>query len=167
MTTDPTAAPSFTDVKGAPDLPPGHPLSDRLRWLKVLFLAALLAASGWHLSWRMDRDVVDVGEMLADPDTHVGGPVLLGNFKVVSIDAEGAELWSPWAVTQASPVPQELQVGDAISLRGTFGPDRRIRASEWKIHELLWLKKLIGLTALALVLLLVTWELLALRRSHA
>lgn len=148
-------------------MPAWHPLSDHLRWLKVLLLAALLAAGGYHLSWRMDRDVVDVGEMLADPAAHVGGPVLLGNFKVVSIGADGAELWSPWAVTHASPVPPELQVGDAISLRGTFGSDQRIEASEWKIHELLWLKKLIGLTALALVLCLVTWELLALRRSHA
>ena len=165
MTTAPTA-PSTTAPRSR-GLPPGHPLSDRFRWLKVLALAALLGAGGWHLSWRMDRDVVDVGEMLAAPEAHAGHPVYLGNFKVVSIEADQAELWSPWAVTRAHPVPPDLQVGDAISLRGTFGLDQRIAAAEWKVHEGLLVKKLIGISALGLVLLLVLWELLALRRARA
>jgi hypothetical protein len=141
--------------------------SNRLRWLKIATLGALLLAGGWHLSWSLDREIVDIGEMLADPAAHVGHPVMLGNFKVVSIDGDQAELWSPWTPAVAHPCPAELRVGDAISLRGTFGADQRILADEWSIHDLLWVKKVIGLTGMALALGLVAWELVALRRARA
>lgn len=141
--------------------------SDRLRGIKIAALAALLLAGGWHLSWRLDRDIVDIGEMLADPGAHAGQPVMLGNFKVVSIDGDQAELWSPWTPAVAYPRPDDLKVGDAISLRGTFQADQRILAEEWSIHHLLWVKKVIGLTGMALTLGLVAWDLVALRRARA
>jgi|ETNmetMinimDraft_26_1059896.scaffolds.fasta_scaffold83132_2 hypothetical protein len=141
--------------------------SDRLRGLKIAALTALLLAGGWHLSWSLDREIVDISEMLADPEAHVGHPVMLGNFKVVSIDGDQVELWSPWTLAVAYPRPDELKLGDAISLRGTFQADQRIRADEWSIHDLLWIKKIIGLSGMALALGLVAWELVALRRARA
>ena len=92
---------------------------------------------------------------------------MLGNFKVVSIDGDQVELWSPWTLAVAYPRPDELKLGDAISLRGTFQADQRIRADEWSIHDLLWIKKIIGLSGMALALGLVAWELVALRRARA
>ncbi len=141
--------------------------TEMLRWLAVLALAALLLAGGWHLSWSLDREITDIGEMLAEPEAHVGEAVMLGNFLVVSVDGDQAELWSPWCVTFAHPHPDDLAVGDAISLRGTFGEDHRIRAAEWRVHEGLWLKKLIGLGAFALVIGLAVWDLLPRRRARA
>jgi len=158
-------APSTTDPRRGRLL--ASLLSDRHRWLKFAALTVLLLGGGWHLSWRLDRDIVDIGEMLADPDAHVGQPVMLGNFKVVAIRGDEAELWSPWTPALAHPCPAELQVGDAVSLRGTFGADHRILADTWSVHELLWLKKAIGLAAMALVIGLVGFELIALRRPRA
>jgi len=159
-----TADPPTTEP--AP-LPSWHPLSDRLRWIKVAVLALVLGAGAWHFSWRLDRNIVDVVEMMAAPQEHAGEQVLLGNFKVIAVDGSEAELWSPWVTVRARPVPADLVAGQAISLSGTFDGVSGVDAATWRIHRELLLKKAIGILALLLCATLASWDLWMHRRSRA
>ena len=150
-----------------PDLPVWHPLSDRLRWVKVAGLIAILGVGAWHLSWRLDRSIVHIDEMIADPDRYAGEPVLLGNFKVLAIEGDAADLWSPWVVVRARPIPADLEEGHAISLTGTFDGVRGVDAVSWRIHHELLLKKAIGILALLLCLALASWDLWMHGRTRA
>jgi len=159
-----TTGPPITEFS---PLPVWHPLSDRLRWIKVAALIALLGAGAVHLSWRLDRLIVRVDEMMADPDVYAGEPVLLGNFKVLAIENGEAELWSPWIVVRVRPIPAGLEVGHAVSLSGSFDGKSGVDAEHWRIHRELIVKKAIGILSLLLCLALATWDLWLLRRSRA
>ena len=159
-----TTAPPITEP---PPLPAWHPLSDRLRWAKVAALIALLGVGAWHFAWRLDRTITHVDEMIADPDRHLGDRVLLGNFKVVAIEEDAADLWSPWIVVRARPIPADLELGHAISLAGTFDGVSGVDAITWRIHRELKLKKGIGILSLFLCLALATWDLWMHRRARA
>lgn len=154
-----TTAPPSTD-------PPAL-LSDRGRVLKIALLAGLLALGGWHLSWRLDVAHFDVAEMMAEPDAHQGDRVMIAAFRVVSVEGDRAELWSPWSEVAASPVPDEVEVGDLVSMTGTFEGTRSVRTEQWKVHRRMKFKKAIGLVAMVLVGALAVVDLRAWRRSRA
>lgn len=160
-----TTAPSTTDL---PTL-----LSNRGRVWKIATLAGLLLLGGLHLSWRLDRAYVDVGEMMAEPGAHQGDTVLLAAFRVVGIDRAdptnaSARLWAPWtdSVT-VSPVPDDLEEGHLVSVDGSFHGVDEVVARRWKIHRRMKVKKAIGLVALVLVVGLAGYDLRAWRRQRA
>lgn len=144
---DRTTAPSTTDptVRGA--LPHWHPLSDHLRWIKVAALVALLVAAGVYLGWAVDDATVFVEEMFEDPQAHHGAEVYLGQFRVHAVEGDVAELWSPWVQVRVAPVPEWVATGDAVSVTGHFQRDGSVLVDRWVVHELLWVKKLVGVLA--------------------
>jgi hypothetical protein len=160
-----TTAPSTTDI---PVL-----LSNRGRVWKITALAGLLLLGGWHLSWRLDRTYVDVGEMMADPSAHQGEDVLLAAFRVLEVQRPGsadgsAQLWAPWTdPVVATPIPDDLEVGHLVSLDGSFHGEDQVVARQWKIHRRMKVKKAIGLVALAMVVVLAGHDLWTWRRRRA
>ncbi len=154
-----TTAPPSTD-------PPAL-LSDRGRALKIALLVVVLALGGWHLAWRLDVAHFDVAEMMAEPTAHQGDRVMLAAFRVVSIEGDRAELWSPWSEVDASPVPADLEEGQLISMTGTFHGTRSVTAEQWKVHRRMKFKKAIGLAAMVLVVALAVVDLRAWRRGRA
>jgi len=161
-------APSTTDPAHAPrDWPAWHPLSDRLRWLKLPLLLAALIASGVHLGRVGDRETVYVDEMLAEPAQYHGEDVYLGQFRVERIEGDRAWLWSPWVEIAAAPIPAGLAAGDPVSVRGTFQRDGTVQVDTWRVHELLWIKKAVGIVASLGALVLMTMALVRGRRRDA
>lgn len=142
-----TTARSTTEPPAGAALGRLHPLSDRGRWVKVVLAGALLITCGVYLAWVTDSETIYVDEMLADPEGHHGAPVYLGQFRVTALHGDLAVLWSPWTEIPAGPVPGGVQVGDVVSLVGTFQRDATVAAGTWKVHELLWVKKLSGVVA--------------------
>lgn len=161
-----TTDPPTTDAAAAP-LPAWHPLSDRLRVVKMVMLLGLLALGSCYLAWRLDGEHVDVLEMNIAPDLYAGSDVYLGNFRVMAIGAQSADLWSPWVEVRAHPIPSDLEVGQAVSLVGTFEGPGEVRADEWDIHVHQKTKKAIGVLSLVLVLSLAGWDLWCTRRRRA
>lgn len=146
---------------------PWLPLSDNGRWPRVGVLAIVLLAGGWHLTRSLDVAVVDLAEMLAEPDAHVGETVMLGNVRVVAMEGDSVDLWSPWTPARATPPPEGLAIGDPVSLVGTFGADGRVHVEQWQVHEQLKLKKGIGISVLALAIALAWWDLRRERSARA
>jgi hypothetical protein len=160
-----TTAPPTTDLPAW--------LSNRGRAWKIAALTGLLLLGGWHLSWRLDRAYLDVGEMMADPAAHQGEDVLLGAFRVLEIHREestdgSAQLWAPWTdPVVATPIPDELEVGHLASVDGFFHGEDQVVARRWKIHRRMKVKKAIGLAALVMVLALASHDLWTWRRRRA
>jgi len=100
-----------------------------------------------------------VSEMDADPTAHLGERVMLGNFKVTAIEGECADLWSPWAQVTACPIPADLELGHPVSMSAVYRGEGRVEATTWRIHRQLWIKKVVGLSALMLTVGLVGWDL--------
>lgn len=140
---------------------------------KIAALAGLLLLGGWHLSWRMDRTFVDVGEMMAEPAAHQGDDVQLSSFRVLEVHrveaVDGsALLWAPWTdPVLVTPIPDELEAGHLVSVDGSFHGEDRVVARRWKIHRRMKMKKAIGLVALAMVVALAGWDLWVWRRRRA
>ena len=163
-----TTAPSTTDpIPPTGGIPSWHPLSDHHRGPKIAAAIFLLLAGMVCFVGIADLNAVDITEMQAAPALHDGEPVELGNFRVREISGDRAHLWAPWTTVWATNLPPGLTLGDLVSIQGIFHRDGTVAIENWHIHQHHLIKKGIGIGGVLLVLTLIRWELLSVRRRRA
>ena len=126
----------------------GRALSNRLRPVTAAAAVLWLAVIGWDYAVFSSTQHPGFAACVAAPESCAGERIVLPIWQVVEVQDDRYVVFKASGPVVVAGPTEDLEVGDTVSIEGTFDPERLVVAeSERKVHVLRRHKELLSMGA--------------------